>query len=161
MAYKRNPMRSERLCSLGRKLQNLPKDALDTYSAQWFERTLDDSAIRRISLPESYLCADACLILLNNISSGLVVYPAVIERRVRQELPFMATENVIMAMVERGASRQETHEVVRVLSHQAAAVVKGEGKDNDLIERIRGTEFFAPIMGELEGLLDARTFIGR
>lgn len=90
-AYKRNPMRSERLCSLGRHLQNLPKDALDTYSAQWFERSLDDSAIRRISIPELYLSADACLILLNNITSGFVVYPEVIRRRVNDELPFMAT----------------------------------------------------------------------
>ncbi|KAJ6125680.1 adenylosuccinase ade13 [Penicillium sp. IBT 18751x] len=87
----RNPMRSERLCSLGRHLQNLPKDGLDTYSAQWFERSLDDSAIRRISIPELYLCADACLILLNNVSSGFVVYPEVIKRRVNDELPFMAT----------------------------------------------------------------------
>ncbi|KAJ5324970.1 hypothetical protein N7476_003570 [Penicillium atrosanguineum] len=94
MAYKRNPMRSERLCSLGRHLQNLPKDGLDTYSAQWFERSLDDSAIRRISIPELYLCADACLILLNNVSSGFVVYPEVIKRHVNDELPFMATENV-------------------------------------------------------------------
>jgi adenylosuccinate lyase len=90
-AYKRNPMRSERLCSLGRHLQNLPKDALDTYSAQWFERSLDDSAIRRISIPELYLSADACLILLNNVTSGFVVYPEVIKRRVNDELPFMAT----------------------------------------------------------------------
>lgn len=84
-------MRSERLCSLGRHLQNLPKDCLDTYSAQWFERSLDDSAIRRISIPELYLTADACLILLNNVTSGFVVYPEVIKRRVNDELPFMAT----------------------------------------------------------------------
>ncbi len=94
-------MRSERLCSLGRKLRNFSADAEQTYSSQWFERSLDDSAIRRITIPESFLCADACLILLNNISSGLVVNKAVIQQRINQELPFMATENVIMAMVER------------------------------------------------------------
>jgi adenylosuccinate lyase len=100
MAYKRNPMRSERLCSLGRKLRNFSADAEQTFSAQWLERSLDDSAIRRITLPESFLCADACLILLNNISSGMVVNKAVLQQRIDQELPFMATENVIMAMVE-------------------------------------------------------------
>jgi len=91
MSYKRNPMRSERLCSLGRFLQNTPKNAGDTYAAQWFERSLDDSAIRRLCIPEAFLAADACLILLENISSGLVVYPRVIARRVQEELPFMAT----------------------------------------------------------------------
>jgi adenylosuccinate lyase len=101
MAYKRNPMRSERLCSLGRNLRNYAANAQQTYSAQWLERSLDDSAIRRIVLPESFLSADACLILLNNISSGMVVNTAVIQQRIDQELPFMATENVIMAMVER------------------------------------------------------------
>ncbi|KAL3474385.1 Cullin repeat-like-containing domain protein [Aspergillus californicus] len=149
MAYKRNPMRSERLCSLGRHLQNLPKDALDTYSAQWFERSLDDSAIRRISIPELYLCADACLILLNNVTSGFVVYPEVIKR------------HVIMACVSKGLSRQDAHEEIRVLSHQAADNVKKHGKDNDLLDRIRRTEFFAPILGQLDSLLDARTFVGR
>jgi adenylosuccinate lyase len=99
MAYKRNPMRSERLCSLGRKLRHLPLDAMSTYSAQWFERTLDDSAIRRMCLPQAYLSADASLILLNNIASGLVVYPAVIAKRVAAELPFMATENMVRIMI--------------------------------------------------------------
>ncbi|KAL3484478.1 Cullin repeat-like-containing domain protein [Aspergillus germanicus] len=149
MAYKRNPMRSERLCSLGRHLQNLPKDALDTYSAQWFERSLDDSAIRRISIPELYLCADACLILLNNVTSGFVVYPEVIKRR------------VIMACVKKGLSRQDAHEEIRVLSHQAADNVKKLGKDNDLLDRIRRTEFFAPILDQLDALLDPSTFVGR
>ncbi|KAL4948926.1 Cullin repeat-like-containing domain protein [Aspergillus filifer] len=149
MAYKRNPMRSERLCSLGRHLQNLPKDALDTYSAQWFERSLDDSAIRRISIPELYLCADACLILLNNVTSGFVVYPEVIKRR------------VIMACVKKGLSRQDAHEEIRVLSHQASDNVKKLGKNNDLLERIRRTAFFEPILGELDALLDPGTFVGR
>jgi adenylosuccinate lyase len=161
MAYKRNPMRSERLCSLGRKLQNLPKDAMDTYAAQWFERTLDDSAIRRICIPQSFLCADASLILLNNIASGLVVYPAVIRKRVEAELPFMATENIIMALCAKGVSRQDAHEEIRVLSHEAGAVVKQQGGDNDLIARIQKTKFFEPIVGDLEKLMDPQTFVGR
>lgn len=161
MAYKRNPMRSERLCSLGRKLQNLPKDAMDTYAAQWFERTLDDSAIRRFCIPQAYLCADASLILLNNISSGMVVYPAVIAKRVAAELPFMATENIIMALVARGISRQEAHEQIRVLSHEAGAEVKQHGRDNDLLERIKRTSFFEPIIPQLDELLRPETFVGR
>lgn len=154
-------MRSERLTSLGRHLTNLPKAASDTYSAQWMERTLDDSAIRRIVIPEAYLSADACLILLLNISSGLVVYPAQIARRLSAELPFMATENFIMALVKKGVSRQDAHEEIRVLSHQAADVVKKEGKDNDLVERVKKTKFFEPIWAELDGLLDPKTFVGR
>ncbi|KAI7158612.1 Adenylosuccinate lyase [Hortaea werneckii] len=161
MAYKRNPMRSERLCSLGRNLSNISGAAEQTYKSQWLERSLDDSAIRRITLPESFLCADACMILLNNISSGLVINKAIIKQRIDLELPFMATENVIMAMVDKGVSRQETHEQIRVLSHQAGAVVKQEGKPNDLLERIKTNEFFKPIWDQLDVLTDSRTFIGR
>ncbi|TKX19447.1 adenylosuccinate lyase [Elsinoe australis] len=161
MAYKRNPMRSERLTSLGRRLANLHADFLSTYSAQWMERTLDDSAIRRIDIPEMFLCADALLILMNNIFGGLVVYPKRIESRVQEELPFMATENIIMALVKKGVSRQDAHEEIRVLSHQASAVVKLEGKPNDLIDRIRDTKFFEPVHAELDNLLDASTFVGR
>jgi adenylosuccinate lyase len=161
MAYKRNPMRSERLCSLGRYLQNVSKNAADTYRAQILERSLDDSANRRLSIPHGFLCADACLILLDNISSGLVVYPAMIAKHISEELPFMATENVIMACVEANLSRQDAHEEIRVLSHQAAAVVKQQGKANDLIERIRKTDFFSPILPQLDSLLDPKTFIGR
>ncbi|KAI9846562.1 MAG: adenylosuccinase ade13 [Thelocarpon superellum] len=161
MAYKRNPMRSERICSLGRKLANLNKDAADTYAAQWFERTLDDSAIRRITLPEMYLCADGLMSTLNNVVSGLVVYPAVIQRRIAQELPFMATESIIMALVAKGISRQEAHEHIRVLSHEASDVVKKEGRDNDLIARIQHDAFFAPIAADLPRLQDPATFIGR
>ncbi|TGZ83960.1 Adenylosuccinate lyase [Ascodesmis nigricans] len=161
MAYKRNPMRSERMCSLGRHLSNLAKDALDTYSAQWFERTLDDSAIRRIDIPSSFLTADILLRILDNVVSGLVVYPAVINRRIKEELPFMATENFIMRMVALGASRQDAHEVIRVLSHEASAEVKMKGKDNDLIERIKKHEFFRPIWGEVDSLMDPKTFVGR
>ncbi|KAL2351731.1 putative adenylosuccinate lyase Ade13 [Cryomyces antarcticus] len=161
MAYKRNPMRSERLTSLGRFLKNTSINASDTFASQWFERTLDDSAIRRLTIPQAFLTADACLILLNNISSGLVVYPAVIRKNIMAELPFMATENIIMAICAQGGSRQEAHEEVRVLSHQAADVVKKEGKENDLIERIKRTPFFQPIVGQLDSLTDTRKFIGR
>ncbi|ESW98155.1 hypothetical protein KL918_004102 [Ogataea parapolymorpha] len=161
MAYKRNPMRCERVCSLSRHLGSLYQDAFQTASVQWFERTLDDSAIRRISIPEAFLTADILLSTLLNITSGLVVYPKVIERRIKAELPFMATENIIMAMVEQGASRQECHEEIRVLSHQASAVVKQEGGDNDLIERIKSTDYFKPIWSQLDKLLDPSTFVGR
>lgn len=161
MAYKRNPMRSERVCSLARHLGSLYQDAFQTASVQWFERTLDDSAIRRISIPSLFLTADILLSTLLNITSGLVVYPKVIERRIKSELPFMATENIIMAMVEKGASRQDVHEEIRVLSHQLAAVVKEEGGDNDLIQRIQNTSFFEPIWSDLDKLLDPSTFVGR
>lgn len=161
MAYKRNPMRCERVCSLSRHLGGLLSDAIQTASVQWFERTLDDSAIRRISLPSAFLTADILLSTLNNICSGLVVYPKVIERRINAELPFMATENIIMAMVEKGESRQECHEQIRVLSHEASAVVKQEGGDNDLIQRVKNNEYFKPIWNELDALLDPSTFVGR
>lgn len=162
MAYKRNPMRSERMCSLGRKLSFLPLGYAATYAHQWFERSLDDSAIRRIDIPEMFLIADALCILLDNVSSGLVVYPAVINNRLQQELPFMATESMIMRMVEKGGSRQEAHEHIRVLSHQAGAVVKGEGKPNDLVERVKKEKFFEPIWDELteDKLLNPAKFVG-
>lgn len=161
MAYKRNPMRCERVCSLSRHLGGLLNDAIQTASVQWFERTLDDSAIRRISLPSAFLTADILLSTLNNITSGLVVYPKVIERRILEELPFMATENIIMAMVEKGASRQDCHEEIRVLSHEASAQVKQEGGRNDLIDRVRKTKYFEPIWEQLDSLLDPSTFVGR
>ncbi|TQS34060.1 hypothetical protein Golomagni_05571 [Golovinomyces magnicellulatus] len=161
MAYKRNPMRCERICSLGRHLSNLNRDCSETYSSQWFERTLDDSAIRRIDLPHLFLTADAILLTLDNVVSGIVVYPKRIQARIMEELPFMATENIIMKMVSNGASRQEAHEEIRILSHQASDVVKKEGGRNDLIERIRRTEYFKPIWSELEHMLDPKKFIGR
>lgn len=161
MPYKRNPMRSERCCSLARHLMSLTMDPLQTASVQWFERTLDDSANRRICLAEAFLTADTILTTLQNVSEGLVLYPKVIERRIRQELPFMATENIIMAMVKAGGSRQDCHEKIRVLSQQAAAVVKQEGGDNDLIERIRADAYFSPIHSQLEQLLDPSSFTGR
>ncbi|KIW45556.1 adenylosuccinate lyase [Exophiala oligosperma] len=163
MAYKRNPMRCERMSSLGRKLTSLPQGFGQTYAHQWFERSLDDSAIRRIDIPEMFLIADSLCILLDNVSSGLVVYPAVINSRLQQELPFMATETIIMRLVEKGASRQEAHEQIRVLSHQAGAVVKQEGKANDLVDRIRKEKFFEPVWAELteNDLLNPAKFIGR
>ncbi|CAH1760264.1 14696_t:CDS:2 [Entrophospora sp. SA101] len=161
MAYKRNPMRCERVCSLARHLMTLNNNALMTNSVQWLERTLDDSANRRISLPEAFITTDIILTLLQNISEGLVVYPKVIERHIAQELPFMATENIIMAMVKKKEDRQTCHEEIRVLSHQAAKKVKDDGEENDLIERIKKTEYFKPIWDELESLLDSKTFIGR
>ena len=115
----------------------------------------------RLNIPEWFLCADALLIILDNVSSGLVVYPAVIERRLMAELPFMATENIIMALVAKGVSRQEAHEKVRVHSHAAGRVVKREGKDNDLIERIKGDPYFESILEELPKMLDPKAFIGR
>ncbi|KAI9363541.1 adenylosuccinate lyase [Pilaira anomala] len=161
MAYKRNPMRSERVCSLSRHLMILINDALQTSAVQWFERTLDDSANRRISLPEAFLTTDIVLTTLQNIFEGMVVYPKVIERRILQELPFMATENIIMAMVKKGGDRQECHEEIRVLSHEAAYVVKMQGGENDLIERIKKTKYFEPIWADLPVLLDPSTFVGR
>uniref|UniRef100_A0AAQ6IK23 Adenylosuccinate lyase n=1 Tax=Anabas testudineus TaxID=64144 RepID=A0AAQ6IK23_ANATE len=161
MPYKRNPMRAERCCSLARHLVALMSDPLQTASVQWLERTLDDSANRRISLPESFLTADIILSTLQNITEGLVVYPKVIERHIRHELPFMATENIIMAMVKAGGNRQDCHEKIRVLSQEAAAVVKQEGGDNDLLARVQRDPYFAPILDQLDALLDPKTFIGR
>lgn len=161
MAYKRNPMRSERCCALARHLITLHANAANTHAVQWLERTLDDSANRRLTLAEAFLTADATLLTLLNICQGLVVYPKVIERHIAQELPFMATENIIMAMVQAGGDRQVCHEKIRVLSHEAGAQVKQLGKDNDLIERIKGDSYFAPIINRLDKMLDASTFIGR
>ncbi|EHK97279.1 L-aspartase-like protein [Glarea lozoyensis ATCC 20868] len=161
MAYKRNPMRCERIAGLGRFLANQNKIAVDTFAAQWMERTLDDSAIRRIMIPEMFLSADAICMTLDNVVSGLVVYPARIHSAVMEELPFMATENIIMKLVALGKSRQDAHEEIRVLSHQASDVVKKEGGKNDLIERIKKTEFFQPVWNEIDAMLDPKNFIGR
>ncbi|KAH9640681.1 hypothetical protein HF086_007252 [Spodoptera exigua] len=161
MPYKRNPMRSERCCALARHLITLHANAANTHAVQWLERTLDDSANRRITLAEGFLTADATLLTLLNICQGLVVYPKVIARHIDQELPFMATENIIMAMVQAGGDRQVCHEKIRVLSHEAGAQVKQHGKDNDLIERVKNDSYFAPIISQLDKILDASTFIGR
>ncbi|PSN58307.1 Adenylosuccinate lyase [Blattella germanica] len=161
MPYKRNPMRSERACSIARHLMTLQGNTLQTAATQWMERTLDDSANRRITLAEAFLSADSVLVTLQNICEGIVVYPKVIERHIKQELPFMSAENVIMAMVKAGGDRQECHEHIRVLSQQAGAQVKQLGLDNDLVERIRNTPYFAPIIPQLDSLLDPSTFVGR
>ncbi|XP_034934508.1 adenylosuccinate lyase isoform X2 [Chelonus insularis] len=161
MPYKRNPMRSERCCSIARHLMTLVSNSLQTAATQWMERTLDDSANRRITLAEAFLSADVILMTLQNITEGLVVYPKVIARHVAQELPFMSAENIIMAMVKAGGDRQVCHEKIRVLSQEAGAQVKLHGLDNDLVERIKNDPYFKPILGQLDTLLDPSTFIGR
>ena len=159
MAYKRNPMRSERMCSLARFAISLTANAEDTAATQWMERTLDDSANRRLSLPQSFLAIDAVLILYRNIVDGMVVYPKVIEKHLNEELPFMATEEFLMAGVEAGGDRQELHERIRVHSQNAGAEVKVHGGKNDLIERLQKDEAFAGC--DLASALDARKYIGR
>jgi len=162
MAYKRNPMRSERMTGLSRKLMGLPADFAATYANQWFERTLDDSAIRRMDIPQAFLLTDAILRLFINITDGMVVYPKQIERHLSQELPFMATEKILMACVERGKSRQEMHEVIKVHSVAAGLVVKDEGKDNDLLQRLGEDENIPFSPQELLDLIgDSRQFSGR
>ncbi|XP_011170329.1 adenylosuccinate lyase [Solenopsis invicta] len=161
MPYKRNPMRSERCCSVARHLMVLVNNTLHTAATQWMERTLDDSANRRLTLAEAYLSADSILMTLQNITEGLVVYPKVIARHVAQELPFMSAENVIMAMVKAGGDRQVCHEKIRVLSQEAGAQVKQHGLDNDLVDRIRKDPYFKPILSQLDALLDPSTFVGR
>ncbi|KAM3459856.1 hypothetical protein MY5147_007771 [Beauveria neobassiana] len=161
MAYKRNPMRSERVYSLSRELLSKPASFQATHADQWMERTLDDSAVRRIDIPETFLLADAILIGLDNITDGLIVYPQRIAAHIQAELPFMITETIIMRLCATGVSRQEAHEQIRVLSHQASAVVKNEGKPNDLVERIKSSDFFEPIWGELDGMLKAELYTGR
>lgn len=161
MAYKRNPMRSERVYSLSRELMSKPANFANTLSDQWHERTLDDSAIRRIDIPEMFLLADAILLGLDNITDGLVVYPKRIQSRVQEELPFMITESIIMKLVAQGESRQEAHEQIRILSQEAANTVKNEGKPNDLVTRIKDTDFFKPIWGEIDNMLRPELYIGR
>jgi adenylosuccinate lyase len=160
MAYKRNPMRSERITALGRKLARLPANFTATFETQWFERTLDDSAIRRMDIPEMFLLADSILLALDNVTNGLVVYPNVIRSRIDQELPFMATESILMKLSTHGVSRQEAHEEIRVLSHQASDVVKQQGGRNDLLERVKKAEFFKPVWDEIDSLVDPKLFIG-
>lgn len=162
MPYKRNPMRCERICAIARHLMAMNANVLHTQANQWLERTLDDSANRRLTLAESFLCADAVLETLQNVTEGLVVNTKVIEKRVNAELPFMATENFIMAMVtSHGADRQECHEKIRVLSQEAGHVVKKDGEENDLIDRIKADDYFQPILNDLDKLLDPDTFVGR
>jgi adenylosuccinate lyase len=161
MAYKRNPMRSERICALARHLSILPNDTAQTASVQWLERSLDDSANRRLALAEGFLCADAILETLLDVVDGLVVYPAVIERHLAEELPFMITEDLLMLMVKAGGDRQELHERIRVHSQAAAAQVKERGLRNDLVDRLRGDPHFSLIHDRLDGMLDPRRYVGR
>ena len=160
MAYKRNPMRSERISSLARYVIADTVNPAITAATQWFERTLDDSANKRISVPEAFLAIDAILSLYINVVDGLVVYPKVIEQRLWKELPFMATENIMMQAVKKGGDRQELHEALRVHSHAAAARVKLEGGQNDLLDRIAADPLFPLSREELEEMLDPRAFIG-
>lgn len=161
MPYKRNPMRSERVGALSRYLLNLAPNALDTASNQWLERTLDDSANRRIAIPESFLAADAILLLVNDVASGLIPYPRVIEKHLSNELPFMATESILMACVQCGGDRQELHESIRVHSHKAAYRLKAEDGVNDLIDRIKSDEAFAVVADKIDDLLNPVHFVGR
>jgi len=159
MAYKRNPMRSERICALARFAMNLSANAAETHATQWMERTLDDSANRRLVIPQAFLAIDAILILYQNIASGLAVYPQVIAKHLREELPFMATENILMAAVAAGGDRQELHERIRQHSQAAATVVKQQGGENDLMVRLRGDSEFAGI--DIDSAIDASKLTGR
>ena len=161
MAYKRNPMRSERIGSLARYVISLPMNSAITASTQWFERTLDDSANRRIVNAQAFLSVDAILNIYMNVAENLVVYDKVIAKHIRAELPFMATENIIMACVKAGGTRQELHERIRVLSMEAGKNVKVEGGENNLIELIKQDEIFKPVWDHLDDILDAKKFIGR
>jgi adenylosuccinate lyase len=160
MPYKRNPMRSERICALARHLMLLVQDAAQTAAVQWLERTLDDSANRRISIPEAFLAADAILEVLLDVTRGLVVNEPVIGRRLDQVLPFLATEEILMRMVQTGADRQEIHEALRQHALAAGGHFRETGS-NDLIARLEADPTFAPIHGKFDPLLDARRHIGR
>ena len=162
MAYKRNPMRSERIGSLSRYVMVDVLNGYFTTATQWFERTLDDSANKRLSIPEAFLAVDGILSLYANVADGLVVYPKVIEQRLRKELPFMATENIMMdAVKKRGADRQQLHEKIREHSMAASRVVKVEGGENDLLERIAADEAFGVTLEELEKILKPENYTGR
>lgn len=162
MAYKRNPMRSERMTGLARKLMGLPQDFAATYANQWFERTLDDSAIRRMDIPQAFLLTDAILKLFVNITSDMVVYPKQIERHLKSELPFMSTEKILMEAVERGESRQEIHEIIKEHSIAAGKEVKEEGSENDLLSRLATDPRVPFSLDELTAMIgDYHQFTGR
>ena len=160
MAYKRNPMRSERIASLAKFVIALQQSTAMTAATQWFERTLDDSANKRLSLPQAFLAIDAILIIWKNVLDGLVVYPKMIEKRIMAELPFMSTEYIIMECVKNGGDRQELHERIRVHSMEAGKMVKIEGKENDLIERILNDKYFNLDKARLLEILSPKNFIG-
>ena len=159
MPYKRNPMRSERVCSLARLVMSLQSSPANTLATQWMERTLDDSANRRIVIPQAMLAIDAVLVLLQNIASGMRVYPQVIKRRLMAELPFMLTENIMMAAVEAGGDRQELHEAIRVHSLAATEAVKIEGRDNDVLDRLRNDSQFSQV--DFSTTPDPLDYVGR
>lgn len=159
MAYKRNPMRSERMCSLARYVMSVQSSLAQTAANQWMERTLDDSANRRLVLPQAFLAIDAILILYQNITAGLEVYPNVIAKNLAEELPFMATENIMMAAVAAGGDRQDLHERIRVHSLAAAQQIKAHGKPNDLLNRLQGDPAFAKV--SIDQIADPRQFVGR
>lgn len=162
MAYKRNPMRAERMTGLARKLMGLPANFSATYSNQWFERTLDDSAIRRMDIPQCFLLTDAILKLFVNITSDMVVFPNQSAKHLLAELPFMATEKILMAAVNKGMSRQDAHEVIKEHSVAAGRVIKEEGKENDLLQRLAGDNRIPFSLAELQTMLgDQLSFIGR
>ncbi len=160
MPYKRNPMRSERIGALARYLIQLAPNAAQTAAQQWLERTLDDSANRRLALPESFLAADAILLLAREVAVGMTPWPKVIEANLRRELPFLATESLLMAAVQAGGDRQDLHERIRVHAQEAARQIK-EGGENDLLERIREDPAFAAVAGRLDELLEPSRFVGR
>jgi adenylosuccinate lyase len=161
MAYKRNPMRCERICSLARYVISLPANPANTHATQWFERTLDDSANRRIVLGEAFLATDIILSVLANVAEGIQVWPRVIESHVRNELPFMATENILMSAVKAGGDRQELHEAIRSHSMAAGRKVKEMGEANDLIDRIKSDALFAKIAKNIDKIMDPIKFVGR
>lgn len=161
MAYKRNPMRSERICSLARYVMTLPANAANTAATQWFERTLDDSANRRLVMAQAFLSIDAILEIYMNVADGMVVYENTINKHIMAELPFMSTEVILMECVKAGGDRQELHERIRVHSMEASKMVKQYGKDNDLIDRIKKDDAFAAINDKIDSILDPQNFIGR
>ena len=161
MAYKRNPMRCERICALARYALSLPINAAITSSTQWLERTLDDSANRRIVNAQAFLTVDAILNVYMNVAENIVVYEKTIEKHVREELPFMATENILMECVKAGGNRQDLHEEIRTLSMQAAYRVKSEGGNNNLLELIEKDDAFKAVHGKLSEILDPKKFVGR
>lgn len=169
MPYKRNPMRCERICGLTRFVMNLVGNAYDTAATQWLERTLDDSSNRRLSLPEAFLALDGALDLMHNVASGLIVHEAMVRKNLMAELPFMATENILMACVKLGGDRQAYHEHIRAHAQAAGLRVKQEGQENDLLERLKADKHFwstargGPLAGELdwEGVLDPMRYVGR
>ncbi|MEA5094294.1 MAG: adenylosuccinate lyase [Sedimentibacter saalensis] len=161
MAYKRNPMRSERIASLSRFIISNEANMANTVTTQWLERTLDDSAIKRLSIPQGFLAADAVLGIAINVFNGMVVNEKVIEKHILEELPFMATENIIMEAVKRGGNRQDLHEEIRVLSMQSAEQVKKFGKQNDLIERMYGSKIINMTKEEIDATINPSNYIGR